>query len=89
MMNDPQLDVDEAPSGQVYDIGDMVTDVDGRLLVVEDAHCVSSFDCEDPNNWDYVCVDKDLNEFFVSYGGISHKANHLRLHSDLLRCKKK
>jgi len=78
MFNDPQMDVDEAPSGQVYDIGDMVLDVDGRLLVVEDAHCVSSFDCEDPNNWDYVLVDKELNEFFVGYRGISHKANHYK-----------
>ena len=79
MFDDPQLDVDEAPSGQVYDIGDMVVDVDGRLLVVEDAHCVLSYVDHDldPNNWDYVCVDKDLNEFFVSYGGISHKANHM------------
>ena len=76
MMNDPQLDVDVEPCGQVYAIGDMVLDVDGRLLVVEDAHCVS--DCDNPDNWDYVLVDKDLNEFFVGYGSISHKANHLR-----------
>ena len=75
MLNDPQLDVDEAPRGQVYDIGDMVLDVDGRLLVVEDAHCVSS--CDNPDNWDYVLVDKDLNEFFVGYRSISHKANHM------------
>ena len=78
MMNDPQLDVDEVPSGQVYDIGDMVLDVDGRLLVVEDAHCESQFDCDNPDNWDYVLVDKELNEYYVSHDQISHKANHLR-----------
>ena len=78
MMNDPQLDVDVEPSGQVYDIGDMVLDVDGRLLVVEDAHCVSSFDWDNPNNWDYVLVDKELNEYYVGYDAISHKANHMK-----------
>ena len=78
MLNDPQLDVDESPRGRVYDIGDMVLDVEGRLLVVEDAHCVSSFDYDNPDNWDYVLVDKELNEFFVGYRGISHKANHMK-----------
>ena len=47
------------------------------------------FDWDNPNNWDYVLVDKDLNEYYVGYDAISHKANHLRLPSDHLRCKNK
>ena len=77
MFDDPQLDVDVEPRGQVYDIGDMVLDVDGRLLEVVDAHCVSSFDYDDPDNWDYILVNKDLEEFFVGYRSICHKANHM------------
>ena len=42
MLNDPQLDVDEAPKGAQYKVGDMVFTCDNDIMVVEDVQFIGS-----------------------------------------------
>ena len=86
MFDDPQLDVDEAPQGPQYKIGDLVLTCDHEIMVVEDidiatdslAIILREWEGDDPKNYDYLLMDKECNEYWYSHAQIEHKANHLR-----------
>ncbi len=85
MFDDPQLDVDEAPKGAQYKVGDMVLTCDNEIMVVEDFEFIrsisngfGSFHEDDPKNYNYLLMDKECNEYWYSHAQIEHKANHMR-----------
>ncbi len=92
MFDDPQLDVDEAPKGAQYKVGDMVFTCDNEYMVVEDVQFIGSvyncygseydnafgYDEGDPKNYDYLLMNKECEEYWYSHAQIEHKANHLR-----------
>lgn len=83
MFDDPQLDVDEAPKGAQYKIGDLVLTCDHEIMVVEEIAEVYSMvkilsEGDDPRNYDYLLMDKECNEYWYSHAQIEHKANHMR-----------
>ena len=77
MFDDPQLDVDEEPSGPQYKIGDLVLTCDHEIMVVEEV-AIDSTEGDDPRNYDYLLMDKECNEYWYSHAQIEHKANHMR-----------
>ena len=82
MFDDPQLDVDEAPKGAQYKIGDLVLTCDHEIMVVEEIATDSMVkilsEGDDPRNYDYLLMDKECNEYWYSHAQIEHKANHMR-----------
>lgn len=86
MFDDPQLDVDEEPSGPQYKIGDLVLTCDHEIMVVEDIDIATDStviilregEKDDPKNYDYLLMDKECNEYWYSHAQIEHKANHMK-----------
>ena len=81
MLNDPQLDVDEAPKGAQYKVGDLVFTCDNEIMVVEEVatdSMVKIINKDDPRNYDYLLMDKECNEYWYSHAQIEHKANHMK-----------
>ncbi len=92
MLNDPQLDVDEAPKGAQYKVGDLVFTCDNEIMVVEDVQFIGSvyncygpeyenafgYDEDDPKNYDYLLMTKESDEYWYSHAQIEHKANHMK-----------
>jgi hypothetical protein len=78
MFDDPQLDVDEAPKGAQYKVGDMVITQENELMVVIDIEIEYMDDRDDPRNYDYLLMDKECNEYWYSNTQIEHKASHMR-----------
>ncbi len=84
MFDDPQLDVDEAPKGAQYKIDDMVLTCDNEIMVVVDIQFVGSvynqfgYDKDDPDNYDYLLMTKECEEYWYSHAQIEHKANHMK-----------
>jgi pectate lyase len=78
MFDDPQLDVDEAPKGAQYKMGDMVITQENELMVVIDIEIEYMDDRDDPRNYDYLLMDKECNEYWYSHAQIEHKANHMK-----------
>ena len=84
MLNDPQLDVDEAPKGAQYKVGDLVFTCDNEIMVVEDVQFIGSvyngfgYEKDDPKNYDYLLMDKESNEYWYMNAQIEHKANHIK-----------
>ena len=81
MFDDPQLDVDEAPKGAQYKVGDLVFTCDNEIMVVEEVatdSMVKIINKDDPRNYDYLLMDKECNEYWYSHAQIEHKANHMK-----------
>ena len=84
MFEDPQLDVDEAPKGAQYKVGDMVFTCDNDFMLVDEVVFVGDkiigidFDRGNPANYDYLLVTKEGDEYWYSHAQIEHKANHMR-----------
>ena len=84
MFDDPQLDVDEAPKGAQYKVGDMVFTCDNDFMLVDEVVFVGDkiigidFDRGNPVNYDYLLVTKEGDEYWYSYAQIEHKANHMK-----------
>jgi hypothetical protein len=78
MFDDPQLDVDEAPKGAQYKMGDMVITQENELMVVIDIEIEYMDDRDDPRNYDYLLMDKECNEYWYSHAQIEHKATHMK-----------
>ena len=81
MFEDPQLDVDEAPKGAQYKVGDLVFTCDNEIMVVDEVSndsMVKIINSDDPRNYDYLLMDKEGNEYWYSHAQIEHKANHMR-----------
>ena len=82
MFDDPQLDVDKAPQGAQYKVGDLVLTCDHEIMVVEDIATDSMVkilsEGDDPRNYDYLLMDKECNEYWYSHAQIEHKATHMR-----------
>ncbi len=78
MFNDPQLDVDKAPRGAQYKVGDLVFTCDNEIMVVADIEIEYNDDRDDPNNYDYLLMTKEGEEFWYENAQIEHKANHMK-----------
>ena len=81
MFDDPQLDVDEAPKGAQYKVGDLVFTCDNEIMVVEEVatdSMVKIINKDDPRNYDYLLMDKECNEYWYMNAQIEHKANHMK-----------
>ena len=76
-----RLDVDEAPKGAQYKVGDLVFTCDNEIMVVDEVSndsMVKIINSDDPRNYDYLLMDKEGNEYWYSHAQIEHKANHMR-----------
>ena len=85
MLDDPQLDVDEAPKGAQYKVGDMVFTCDNEYMVVDEVVFVGDgnvpvgmFDRDNPSDYDYLLMTKECEEYWYSHAQIEHKANHMK-----------
>ncbi len=84
MFNDPQLDVDEAPKGAQYKVGDLVFTCDNEFMLVDEVAFVGDnfvgidFDRGNPVNYDYLLMTKESDEYWYSHAQIEHKANHMK-----------
>lgn len=84
MFNDPQMDVDEAPKGAQYNVDDLVFTCDNDIMVVVDVQFIGSvyngfgYDKDNPDDYDYLLMTKECEEYWYSHAQIEHKANHMR-----------
>ena len=84
MFDDPQLDVDEAPKGAQYKVGDLVFTCDNEIMAVDEVRFIGEyfitleFERDDPNNYDYLLMTKEGEETWYMHDQIEHKANHYK-----------